>query len=109
MSVVNIYLSLEMSYHHSSWIVFYIILLFYSLIEVWFHYIYVFSTIVFSCFSFFSQYNIDQWYQSSLLLGFYQCMSPTRSRYRELDLKIVSLRDDLSVLPKQPLMVEEKR
>jgi hypothetical protein len=38
--------SSEISYHQSNHFVFYIILLFYSLIKVWLHYVYVFSTIV---------------------------------------------------------------
>jgi hypothetical protein len=36
-------------------------------------------------------------------------MSPTRSRYRELDLELVLLGDNRSWQPKKPLMVEEKR
>jgi hypothetical protein len=36
-------------------------------------------------------------------------MFPTRSRYRELHLKLVSIEDNLSHHPKKPPMVEEKR
>jgi hypothetical protein len=59
--------------------------------------------------SFHSQNNLDQWYQSSLLLVISQSRSPMRSGYRELGLKLVSLEDNHSRQPKQPPMVEEKR
>jgi hypothetical protein len=36
-------------------------------------------------------------------------MSPTRSEYKELGLKIVSLEDKGSRTPKQPLMAGEKK
>jgi hypothetical protein len=36
-------------------------------------------------------------------------VSPTRSRYKELGLELVSLEDNKSHLPKKPTMVEEKR
>jgi hypothetical protein len=36
-------------------------------------------------------------------------MSPTRSGYRELGLKLVSLEDNHSPQPKRPPMAEEKR
>jgi hypothetical protein len=53
--------------------------------------------------------NLDQWYQRRLLLIVFQCMSPTRSEYRKLDLDIVSLEDNLSHTPNKPSMVEEKK
>jgi hypothetical protein len=46
--------------------------------------------------SFFSLINMDQWYQSNLLLVVSQCMSSMRLGYRELGLELVSLGDDLS-------------
>jgi hypothetical protein len=39
----------------------------------------------------------------------FQCMSPTRSEYRNLGLKIVSLEDNFSRTPKKPSMVEENK
>ena len=39
----------------------------------------------------------------------FQCMSPTRSEYRNLSLKIVSLEKNCSRTPKKPSMVEEKK
>jgi hypothetical protein len=51
------------------------------------------------CVSFHSQYNLDQWYQSNLLLVISWCMSPMRSGYRELGLELVSLGDDHSHRP----------
>jgi hypothetical protein len=39
----------------------------------------------------------------------FQCMSPTRSEYSKLRLKIVSLEDNRSRMPKKPSMVEEKK
>jgi len=53
--------------------------------------------------------NLDQWYQSRLLLIVFQCMSPTRSEYRKLVLETVSLKDNCSRSPKKPSMVEEKK
>jgi hypothetical protein len=50
------------------------------------------------------------WYQSRLLLiGFFQCMSPTRSEYSKLGLDLVSLEDNRSRMPKKPSMEEEKK
>jgi hypothetical protein len=46
MSIDGISFSAEIRYHHSSQFVFYNILLFYSLIEVGFHCVFVFSAIV---------------------------------------------------------------
>jgi hypothetical protein len=40
---------------------------------------------------------------------FFQCMSPTRSEYSKLGLKLVSLEDNCSRTPKKPSMVEEKK
>jgi hypothetical protein len=59
--------------------------------------------------SFRAQNNLDQWYQSRLLLVIFQCMSPMRSEYRKLGLELVSLEDNLSRTPKKPSMVEEKK
>ena len=53
--------------------------------------------------------NLDQWYQSRLLLIVFQCMSPTRSEYIKLGLEIVSLEDNRSHTPKKPSMAEEKK
>jgi hypothetical protein len=36
-------------------------------------------------------------------------MSPTRSVYKELGLKLVSLEEKISCMPKRPLMAEEKK
>jgi hypothetical protein len=59
--------------------------------------------------SFRAENNLDQWYQSRLLLIVFQCMSPTRSEYSKLGLELVSLEDNLSRTPKKPSMVEEKK
>jgi hypothetical protein len=59
--------------------------------------------------SFRAKNNLDQWYQSRLLLIIFQCMSPTRSEYRKLGLELVSLEDNHSRTPKKPSMVEEKK
>jgi hypothetical protein len=90
----------------------------YSVIEVGFHCIYVFSSI-FLCISLLylgyifpscrSQNNPNQWYQSSLLLVISQSRSPTRSGYRYLGLELVLLEDKPLSLAQEPPMVEEKR
>ena len=60
--------------------------------------------------SFGSKYNLDQWYQSRLLLIiFFQFMSPMRSEYIKLGLKLVSLEENPSRTPRKPSMVEEKK
>jgi hypothetical protein len=59
--------------------------------------------------SFRAENNLDQWYQSRLLLIAFQCMSPTRSEYRKLGLELVSLEENLSRTPKKPSMAEEKK
>jgi hypothetical protein len=59
--------------------------------------------------SFRAENNLDQWYQSRLLLIFFQCMSPTRSEYRKLGLELVSLEENFSHMPKKPSMVEENK
>jgi hypothetical protein len=59
--------------------------------------------------SHFAENNLDQWYQSRLLLIIFQCMSPTRSEYRNLGLELVSLEENLSRTPKKPSMVEENK
>ena len=40
---------------------------------------------------------------------FFQCMSPTRSEYRQLGLELVSLEDNRSRTPKKTSMAEEKK
>jgi hypothetical protein len=65
--------------------------------------------IVISLLSFRSENNLDQWYQSRLLLIIFQCMSPTRSEYSKLGLELVSLEENHSRMPKKPSMVEEKK
>ena len=40
---------------------------------------------------------------------FFQCMSPTRSEYSKLGLKLVSLEENRSRTPKKPSMAEEKK
>jgi hypothetical protein len=64
---------------------------------------------VISPLSFCAQNNLDKWYQSKLLLVIFQFMSPTRSEYRKLGLKLASLEENLSRTPKKPSMVKEKR
>jgi hypothetical protein len=59
--------------------------------------------------SFRAENNLDQWYQSRLLLIIFQCMSPTRSKYRKLGLELVSLEENHSRMPKKPSMVEENK
>jgi hypothetical protein len=65
--------------------------------------------IVISLLSFHSENNLDQWYQSKLLLIIFQCMSPTRSEYIKLGLELVSLEDNHSCMPKKPSMEAEKK
>jgi hypothetical protein len=65
--------------------------------------------IVISLLSFRSENNLDQWYQSRLLLIIFQCMSPTRSEYSKLGLELVSLEENHSRTPKKPSMVEENK
>jgi hypothetical protein len=64
---------------------------------------------IISSLSFRAKNNLDQWYQSRLLLIIFQCMSPTRSEYSKLGLKLVSLEDNRSRTPKKPSMAEEKK
>jgi hypothetical protein len=59
--------------------------------------------------SFRAENNLDQWYQSRLLLIVFQCMSPTRSEYKKLGLDLVSLEENHSRTPKKPSMAEEKK
>jgi hypothetical protein len=47
--------------------------------------------------------------EQAALDRFFQCMSPTRSRYRNLGLEHLSLQDNHSRTPKKPSMVEEKK
>jgi hypothetical protein len=65
--------------------------------------------IVISLLSFHSKNNLDQWYQSRLLLIVFQCMSPTRSEYSKLGLELVSLEENRSHTPKKPSMAEENK
>jgi hypothetical protein len=65
---------------------------------------------IISLLSFRAENNTDQWYQSTLLLIiFFQGISPTRSEYRKLGLKFVSLEHNLSQTPKKPSMVKENK
>jgi hypothetical protein len=59
--------------------------------------------------SFHSENNLDQWYQSRLLLIIFQRMSPMRSEYSQLGLELVSLEENHSCTPKKPSMVVEKK
>jgi hypothetical protein len=59
--------------------------------------------------SFRAENNLDQWYQSLLLLIIFQCMSPKRSKYSKLGLELVSLEYNRSRTPKKPSMAEEKK
>jgi hypothetical protein len=64
---------------------------------------------VISPLSFRAENNLDQWYQSRLLLIIFQCMSPTRSKYIKLGLELVSLEEKFSRTPKKTSMAEEKK
>jgi hypothetical protein len=64
---------------------------------------------IISLLSFRAENNLDKWYQSRLLLIVFQCMSPTRSEYRNLGLNLVSLEYNHSRTPKKPSMAEEKK
>jgi hypothetical protein len=64
---------------------------------------------IISLISFRAENNLDQWYQSRLLLIIFQCMSPMRFEYSKLGLKLVSLEENRSFTPKKPSMVEEKK
>jgi hypothetical protein len=59
--------------------------------------------------SFRGENNLDQWYQSRLLLIIFQCISSARSDYSKLGLELVSLEDNRSHTPKKPSMAEEKK
>ena len=59
--------------------------------------------------SFRAENNPDQWYQSRLLLIVFQCMSPTRSKYRKLGLELVSLEENRSRTPNKPSIAKEKK
>ena len=64
---------------------------------------------IISLLSFCAKNNLDQWYQSRLLLIIFQCMFPMRSEYRKLGLKLVSLKENRSCTPKKPSMAKEKK
>jgi hypothetical protein len=64
---------------------------------------------IISLLSFRAENNPDQWYQSRLLLIVFQCISPTKSKYNELGLKLFSLEENRSHTPKKPSMAEEKK
>jgi hypothetical protein len=65
--------------------------------------------IVISLFSFCSENNPDQWYQSMFLLIVFQCMSPTRSEYSKLGLNLISVEENCSRMPKKPSMATENK
>jgi hypothetical protein len=65
--------------------------------------------IVISFLSFHSENNLDQWYQSKLLLIVFQRMSPTRSKYSKLGRELVSLEENCSHMPKKPSMEKENK
>jgi hypothetical protein len=65
--------------------------------------------IAISLLSFHSKNNLDQWYQSRLLLIVFQCMSSTRSECNKLGLELVSPEDNLSLMPKKPSMAAKKK
>jgi hypothetical protein len=65
--------------------------------------------LIISPLSFRAENNLDQWYQSRLLLIVFQCMFPTRSEYSKLGLELVSLEDNRSRTPKKPSMAEENK
>ena len=47
--------------------------------------------------------------EQAALVRFFQCMSPTRSEYRNLGLELVSLEENRSRTPKKPSMAEENK
>jgi hypothetical protein len=59
--------------------------------------------------SFCAENNLDQWYQSKLLLIVFQCMFPMSSEYINLGLDLVYLEYNRSRMPKKPSMVEENK
>jgi hypothetical protein len=59
--------------------------------------------------SFHSESNLDQLYQSMLLLIVFQCMSPMRYEYSKLSLKLVSLEENCSRTPKKTSIEVEKK
>jgi hypothetical protein len=61
---------------------------------------------IISLVSFHVKNNPDQWYQSKLLFIVFHCMSLTRFEYRKLGLELVSLEENLSLMPKKPSMSE---
>jgi hypothetical protein len=61
------------------------------------------------CFHFVLKNNMDQWYQSKLLLIIFQCMSSMRSEYSRLGVELISFEDNISCTSKKPSMVEEKK
>jgi hypothetical protein len=65
--------------------------------------------IIISLLSFHFENNLDQWYQSRMLLIIFQCMYPTRSEYSKLGLELASLEDNLSFTSKKPFMEVEKK
>jgi hypothetical protein len=71
--------------------------------------IYLSTFLYYISLSFCAENNPDQWYQSILIIFFFQCMSLTRSEYRNLGLKLVSLEENNSLIPKKSSMVEEKK
>jgi hypothetical protein len=60
--------------------------------------------------SFRAENNLDQWYQSRLLLIIFFSACPRRGpEYSKLGLELVSLEDNHSRTPKKPSMAEEKK
>ena len=59
--------------------------------------------------SFRAENNLDQWYQSMIILVVFQCISLKRSEYINLGFEVVSLEENRSHTPKKPSMVEEKK
>ena len=47
--------------------------------------------------------------EQAALVHFFQCMSPTMSKYIKLGLELVSLEENIFCTPKKPSMAEEKK
>jgi hypothetical protein len=59
--------------------------------------------------SFRAENNLDQWYQSRLLLIVFSVHVPDEVEYSKLGLELVSLEYNRSHMPKKPSMEEEKK
>jgi hypothetical protein len=64
---------------------------------------------IISLLSFCAENNLDQWYQSRLLLIVFQCMSPTMSEYRKLGIELLFLEENCSLKPKKLSMAEKNK